>query len=215
MSLNLLYDVVQASLETVYMTAVSTILATLLGLPLGTLLFTSSRIRPHAWINRFTAGLINFTRSIPFIILLVALIPFTRLLIGTSIGINAAIVPLTIGAIPFYARLVDNIYQGLPAGLIETGFSMGANTWQMIKHILLPEAFPSLIQATTVTAIALVNYTAMAGTIGGGGLGDLAIRYGYQRFNSTVMIVTVIILVGIVQLLQMAGDRLTRRYTHC
>lgn len=214
MSLHLLYDLAQASAETIYMTVVSTFFAAVIGLPLGTLLFSSARIKPHPMLNHAIAALINFSRSIPFIILLVALIPVTRLLIGTSIGINAAIVPLTLGAVPFFARLVNNIYQNLPSGLIETGFSMGTSTWQMIKHILFPEAFPALIQATSITAVTLVNYSAMAGTVGGGGLGDLAIRYGYQRFNAIVMIATVLILVAIVQLIQMAGDRLAKRYAH-
>lgn len=213
MSLTMLYDLLIASGETIYMVVASTLFAIILGLPLGTLLFTSTKIKPHAWISRFIAGLINISRSIPFIILLVALIPFTRLLVGTSIGIHAAMVPLTLGATPFFARLVDNVYQTLPAGLIEAGFSMGANTWQMIRYILLPEAFPALIQAVTVTAITLVNYSAMAGTVGGGGLGDLAIRYGYQRFNVGIMLATVFVLIIIVQLLQMGGDRLARHYS--
>lgn len=212
MSLTLFYDVLIASGETLYMVTVSTLLAIALGLPLGTLLFSSARIKPHPALYRLLAGCINFSRSIPFIILLVALIPVTRLLIGTSIGINAAIVPLTLGAAPFFARLVDNIFQNLPRGLIETGFSMGATTWQMIRHILLPEAIPALIQASTVTAITLVNYSAMAGTIGGGGLGDLAIRYGYQRFNLSIMLITIILLVMFVQFLQTGGDRLSSRY---
>ncbi|CEK09853.1 methionine ABC transporter permease [Legionella hackeliae] len=214
MSLTMLYDLLIASGETLYMVLVSTFFAVLLGLPLGTLLFSSTKIKPHAFLNRFISGFINFSRSIPFIILLVALIPFTRLLVGTSIGIHAAMVPLTLGATPFFARLVDNIYQNVPNGLIEAGFSMGTNTWQMIRFILFPEAFPALIQATTVTAITLVNYSAMAGTVGGGGLGDLAIRYGYQRFNIGIMLATVVILVVIVQLLQMGGDRLARRFSH-
>ena len=122
-------------------------------------------------------------------------------------------VPLTIGAAPFFARLVNNVYQSLPAGLIEAGYAMGATTWQMIRYILLPEARPALIQAVTVTAITLVNYSAMAGTVGGGGLGDLAIRYGYQRFNPTIMLITVAILVVIVQLIQMGGDKLARHFS--
>lgn len=213
MSLTLLYDLLSASGETLYMVTISTALAFLLGLPLGTVLFSSGHIKPHPLLNRGIAGLINISRSIPFIILLVALIPLTRLLIGTSIGINAAIVPLTLGATPFFARLVANVYHSLPNGLIETGFSMGASTWQMIRHILLPEALPGLIQATTVTAITLVNYSAMAGTVGGGGLGDLAIRYGYQRFNVTIMLATVAILIILVQLLQMGGDRLAQYFS--
>ncbi|MCP0914199.1 MULTISPECIES: methionine ABC transporter permease [Legionella] len=214
MSPTMLYDFLTATGETIYMVALSTLLAVLLGLPLGTLLFTAEKIKPNPWISRLIAGVINISRSIPFIILLVALIPFTRLLVGTSIGLHAAIVPLTLGATPFFARLVDNIYQSLPAGLIETGHAMGASTLQMIRFILLPEAIPALIHATTVTAITLVNYSAMAGTVGGGGLGDLAIRYGYQRFDVMVMLATVAILVVLVQLLQMGGDRLARRFSH-
>ena len=214
MSLTMLYDLSLATGETIYMVLASTLFAILLGLPLGTLLFTSGKIKPNRTLNHFIAGLINISRSIPFIILLVALIPFTRLLVGTSIGIHAAMVPLTLGATPFFARLVDNIYQSLPTGLIEAGYAMGANTWQIIRHVLLPEAMPSLINAMTVTAITLVNYSAMAGTVGGGGLGDLAIRYGYQRFDVGVMLATVFILVIIVQLLQMGGDRLSRRLLH-
>lgn len=214
MSLTMFYDVLIASGETIYMVIISTFFAILLGLPLGTLLFSSSKIKPNSYLNRFIAALINISRSIPFIILLVALIPITRFIVGTSIGTHAAMVPLTLGATPFFARLVDNIYQNLPKGLIETGFSMGASAWQMIRYLLLPEAFPALIQAITVTAITLVNYSAMAGTVGGGGLGDLAIRYGYQRFNLTVMLATIAILVCIVQGLQMGGDRLAKRFAH-
>lgn len=210
MSTMMSVDLAIATAETCYMVIVSTALATLLGLPLGTLLFTSAHVKPHPALNRFLSMLINFSRSIPFIILLVALIPFTRMLIGTSIGIHAAIVPLTLGATPFFARLIDNVYQSLPFGLIEAGQAMGATTWQMIRRILLPEAMAPLIQAMTVTAVTLVNYSAMAGTVGGGGLGDLAIRYGYQRFNVTVMVATVLILVTLVQVLQMTGDRLAR-----
>ena len=209
MSPTMLYDMLLATGETLYMVCVSTCFAALLGLPLGTLLFVSRDIRPHRLINRMVSGVINFSRSIPFIILLVALIPFTRLLIGTSIGLHAAMVPLTLGAAPFFARLVDNAYQTLPRGLFDAADAMGATTGQIIRHVLLPEARPALIQALTVTATTLVNYSAMAGTVGGGGLGDLAIRYGYQRFDLTVMVSTVLILVIIVQLIQMLGDKLS------
>jgi len=207
MSLTLIYDLGLATAETIYMVVISTLGAVMLGLPLGTLLFLSKRVKPHPGLARFLSAIINISRSIPFIILLVALIPLTRLIVGSSIGIHAAIVPLIIGATPFFARLVDNVYQHLPEGLIETGFSMGTSTWQMIRHILFPEALSPLIQAITVTAITLVNYSAMAGTVGGGGLGDLAIRYGYQRFDAKVMIATIIILIIIVQLIQMIGDK--------
>lgn len=212
MLMTLFFDLLKATAETLYMTLVSTSLAVVLGLPLGTLLFITKAIWPHPKFNKFLETIINFTRSIPFIILLVALIPFTRFIIGTAIGTNAAIVPLTIGAIPFFARLTDNIFLNLPKGLIETGFSMGVTVRQMIRYILLPEATAPLIQAITITGIALVNYSAMAGTVGGGGLGDLAIRYGYQRFNVGIMLATIVILIVIVQLLQTFGDKLAKQY---
>lgn len=213
MSLTIISDLLIATGETLYMVVVSTFFASVLGFPLGTLLFVSDKIKPHPLLKRSIAALINITRSIPFIILLVALIPLTRLIVGTSIGINAAIVPLTLGATPFVARLVDNIYQGIPSGLIDTGYSMGANSFQLIRHLFIPEATPAFIQAITVTAVTLVNYSAMAGTVGAGGLGDLAIRYGYQRFNVNVMIFTVLILIGIVQLIQMIGDKLAHHFS--
>ncbi len=214
MSYPMVYDLFIATLETLYMVFTSTLFALILGLPLGTLLFSSRKIKPAPKLYKLISSLINITRSIPFIILLVAIIPLTRLIVGTSIGLNAAIVPLTIGATPFFARLVDNIYQSLSPGLIETGYSMGANTRQIIRHILLPEAKVGLIQAVTVTAITLVNYSAMAGTVGAGGLGTLAINYGYQRFNAGVMISTVLVLIIMVQLMQMMGDFLVKRYQH-
>lgn len=214
MSLTLITDIAFATGQTLYMVILSTFFAVALGLPLGITLYLTRRIKPNASLHRSIAALINGCRSVPFIILLVALIPFTRLIVGTSIGIHAAIVPLTLGAAPFFARLVDNAFQNLPNGLIETGQAIGASTWQMFSYILLPEARSALIHATTVTAITLVNYSAMAGTVGGGGLGDLAIRYGYQRFNPLVMVITVIVLIILVQLLQMGGDRLAKHYHH-
>lgn len=212
MSLTMLSDLALATAETLYMVFASTLFAILLGLPIGTFLFINSHLKPNRRLQRCLSGLINICRSVPFIILLVALIPVTRFIVGTSIGIHAAIVPLTLGATPFFARLANNIYESLPSGLIETSLAMGANTWQTIRFLLIPEAIPSFIHAITVTAITLVNYSAMAGTVGGGGLGDLAIRYGYQRFNVSMMFTTVILLVVIVQLLQTSGDRLARHY---
>lgn len=206
-------DLAIATGETLYMVILSTCFACLLGLPLGTLLFTSTNIKPNLYLSKFLSAIINLSRSVPFIILLVALIPVTRMIIGSAIGINAAIVPLTLGAAPFFARLVDNVCQGLPKGLIDAGHAMGASTSQMIFQIILPEATPALINAVTVTAITLVNYSAMAGTVGGGGLGDLAIRYGYQRFNVIVMLATVAILIIIVQSIQMLGDKLSQKYS--
>lgn len=214
MSYPMVYDLINATGETLYMVALSTLFAVVLGLPLGTLLYTSKSIKPNPLLHKILSGLINACRSIPFIILLVAIIPFTRLIVGTSIGINAAIVPLTLGAIPFFARLVDNAYQSLPKGLIEAGCSMGASTQQIIVHILLPEARSAMIHAITITAITLVNYSAMAGTVGAGGLGTLAINYGYQRFNAGIMLATVIVLIIMVQLIQMLGDFLAKRYVH-
>lgn len=214
MSYPMAYDLLIATGETLYMVITSTLFAVLLGLPLGTLLYSSKYIKPMPKLHKALSVFINMARSIPFIILLVAIIPFTRLIVGTSIGMNAAIVPLTLGATPFFARLVDNIYQSLSAGLIETGYAMGASTRQIIMHILLPEAKPALIHAVTVTAITLINYSAMAGTVGAGGLGTLAINYGYQRFDAGVMISTVIVLIIIVQLTQMAGDYLAKRFLH-
>ncbi|HAU0829211.1 TPA: ABC transporter permease [Legionella pneumophila] len=214
MSYQMVYDLLSATGETLYMVFFSTLFAVLLGLPLGILLYSSSRIKPNIKLNKILSALINIFRSIPFIILLVAIIPFTRLIVGTSIGINAAIVPLTVGATPFFARLVDNALQSLPLGLIETGYSMGANTRQIILHIILPEAQSGLIHSITVTAITLINYSAMAGAVGAGGLGTLAINYGYQRFNAGIMIATVIVLIILVQLIQMVGDYLAKRCTH-
>ncbi|KTD67286.1 D-methionine transport system permease protein MetI [Legionella steelei] len=214
MSFPMAYDLLLATSETLYMVVTSTVFAVILGLPLGTWLYSSSQIKPKPKVYKTLSAFINMARSIPFIILLVAIIPFTRLIVGTSIGMNAAIVPLTLGATPFFARLVDNVYRSLPSGLIETGYAMGANTRQIILHILLPEAKPALIHAITVTAITLVNYSAMAGTVGAGGLGTLAINYGYQRFDAGIMISTVIILIVMVQLTQMLGDHLAKRFLH-
>lgn len=214
MSYQMVYDLLNATGETLYMVAISTLFAIVLGLPLGTLLYSTRAIRPNPKLHKALSAFINTTRSVPFIILLVAIIPFTRLIVGTSIGMNAAIVPLTLGATPFFARLIDNVYQALPKGLIETGYSMGASTRQIIFYILLPEAKAGIIHAVTVTAITLINYSAMAGTVGAGGLGTLAINHGYQRFDAGIMISTVIVLIVMVQLLQMLGDYLAQRVSH-
>lgn len=214
MSFPMLNNLLIATGETLYMVFLSTLIAVLLGLPLGILLYSSSYIKPMPKLNKAISYIINTIRSIPFIILLVAIIPFTRLLVGTSIGLHAAIVPLSIGAIPFFARLVHNLLEDLPKSLIETGYAMGANSRQIITRILLPEARPALIQSVTMTAITLVNYSAMAGAVGAGGLGTLAINYGYQRFDAAVMLATVVVLIIIVQLMQITGDHLAKRYIH-
>ena len=202
--------------ETLYMVIVSTLLAYLLGLPLGVILVISSpgHISPNPWIERTLGTVINILRSAPFIILLVALIPFTRAVVGTSIGTTAAIVPLVISAAPFVSRIVESSLKEVPYGVIEAAVSMGASPWQIILKVLLPEAKSSLILGVAITTISIIGYTAMAGAVGGGGLGDLAIQYGYDRFRTDIMIVTVVILVIIVQGLQSLGTALARRLAH-
>jgi D-methionine transport system permease protein len=194
--------------ETLYMVLASLLISSLLGIPLGMLLFTTrdNGILQHRTLNRILGSIANIVRSIPFIILLVAVVPFTRLIVGTSIGTNAAIVPLVIGAIPFIARIVENALEEVPGGLVEAAQAMGASPLQIMWRFLLPEALPGIINGLTVTVVALVSYSAMAGAVGGGGLGDLGIRYGYQRFDISMMIATVVVLIILVQLLQWLGD---------
>lgn len=202
----------KATWETIYMVFISSFLSVLIGLALGAFLFVTKNTAHTSlsYLHRILNVIVNVTRSIPFIILMIALIPFTRLLLGTTIGTNAAIVPLTIAAIPFFTRLSENAFEEVPHGLIEAAHSMGASTWQTITKVLLPESLPGLIRATTLTVIGLIGYSAMAGVVGGGGLGELAINYGYQRFDLVVMIETVLILIVLVQLIQMLGDTLAK-----
>ena len=199
--------------ETVYMVAVSMIIATALGVPLGVLLQTTKKggILEAPALNKAVGGVVNAVRSIPFIILMVAIIPFTRLVVGSAIGTTAAMVPLVIAAIPFIGRQVETSLTEVPYGLVEAALSMGVTPVQIIRRVLLPEAMPSIIQQLTTVVISLVGESAMAGAIGGGGLGDLAIRYGYQRFRPDVMIATVIILIVLVQLVQFLGNLLAKR----
>ncbi len=213
MSKALVIELFNATWETLYMVGIASIIATIIGIPLGVCLFITRKhgLLPHKVFNRTLAAIINALRSIPFIILLVAIIPFTRFVVGTSIGTTAAIVPLSIGAFPFVARLVENSLNEIPIGLIEAGQAMGASLWQIIYKILLPEAAASIVNGVTLMVIALIGYSAMAGVVGGGGLGDLAIRYGYQRFDTRIMLITVIILIIMVQLIQVAGDFCTRK----
>lgn len=205
-----------ASLETLYMVFVASLVSVIVGVPLGVLLLVTSK--GYFWSSpRFysvLAAVVNALRSIPFIILMVAIIPFTKFIVGTSIGTTAAIVPLTIGTIPFLGRLVETSLRTVPQGLIEAASSMGATPWQIVRRVLIPEAMPELIQNFTITVIVIIGFSAMAGTIGGGGLGDLAIRYGYMRFRADVMISTVIILIAMVQVVQWIGDLLTRYFDH-
>ena len=199
--------------ETLYMLSVSAIIAAIIGIPLGILLVVTEKngILVCPVLNKPLAFAINMVRSIPFIILMVAIIPFTRMVAGTSIGTTAAIVPLTIAAIPYTARMVETSIREIPFGLIEAAESMGASPYQIIKKVLIPEALPSIRENMTVVIVSLIGSSAMAGTIGGGGLGDLAIRYGYQRFQADVMIATIIVLIIIVQLIQFIGSTWSRK----
>jgi len=203
----------EALQETLLMVGVATVLAELGGLPLGVLLVTTApgRILASPRLHHVLGLIVNVGRSIPFIILMVAIIPFTRWLVGTSIGTTAAMVPLTVAAIPYVARLVESSLNEVDPGVVEAAVAMGASPWQVIWKVYLPEAVPSLILGGTITAITLVGYSAMAGAVGGGGLGDLAIRYGYQRFRTDVMLVTVAVLVVLVQGIQYLGSYWARR----
>lgn len=212
---NALYALLwKSALETLYMVGVSTLLAAIGGLVVGVLLVATGRGRVLAAprIHRVLGGVVNVGRSIPFIILLVAIIPLTRWLVGSAIGTQAAIVPLVVGAIPYVARLVEGALEEVDGGVIEAVVSMGATPWQVITRAYLPEAVPALVRGVTLTAITLIGYSAMAGAVGGGGLGDVAVRYGYQRFRPDVMLATVVILVALVQGIQLAGESLARRW---
>lgn len=206
-------EIGEATLDTLTMLGVSLLATVALGLPLGVLLYVTApgQLRARPRLYAVLSFLVNVLRSLPFVILLIVLIPLTLLLVGTSIGVAGAIVPLVVGAVPFFGRLVENVLREVDRGVIEASQAMGARLPQIVLKVLLPEALPGLIGAATVTAVALVGYTAMSGVIGGGGLGDLAVRYGYQRFQTEVMVVTVALLLLLVQLLQSAGDRLVRR----
>ena len=199
--------------ETIYMVAVSMTIASVLGIPLGVLLHTTSRgqILESPALNRIISAIVNAIRSIPFIILMVAIIPLTRILVGSAIGTTAAMVPLVIASVPFIGRQVETSLKEVPYGLVEAALAMGATPCQIIWHVLLPEAMSSITAQLTTVIISLVGESAMAGAIGGGGLGDLAIRYGYQRFRPEIMLATVVILIILVQAVQFAGNTLAKR----
>ncbi|PWC61851.1 DL-methionine transporter permease subunit [Azospirillum sp. TSH58] len=203
----------KALLDTLYMVAVSGLLGTALGLPLGVLLAVTGRgeLLQNLAFNRIAGVLVNMTRSTPFIILVVAIIPFTRLIAGTSIGTAAAIVPLTVAAVPFIARIVEGAVREVDRGLIEAAQSMGATPFQIIRKVLLPEAMPAIALGLTLSVVSLIGYSAMVGAVGGGGLGDLGIRYGYQRFLPEVMLAVVVVLIVLVQIVQSTGDWIARR----
>lgn len=209
-------SILVATWETVYMVAVSTFLSYVVGLPLGVILVTTSRghILENQRFNQVLGSIVNAVRSIPFIIFLILLIPLTRLVVGTYIGTVASIVPLTLAAIPFVARLVETSLKEIQWGLVEAALSMGADAWQVISKVLLPEAKPALLLGVAITAINLVGYSAMAGIVGGGGLGTLAYFYGYQRYQVVVMWSSVVVLVILVQGIQMLGDSLAANVTN-
>jgi D-methionine transport system permease protein len=202
----------QACWDTLYMVGWSTLVAVVGGLPLGILLVLTDKggLLHNTVLNKVIGQVVNVGRSLPFIILMVALMGFTRSITGTTIGREAAIVPLAIGAIPFFARLVETAVREVDHGLVEAVQSMGGNTWTVVRKVLVPEALPSLISSATTTVVALIGYSAMAGTVGAGGLGDIAIRYGYQRFETGLMWITVAILAVVISVIQFAGDRTAR-----
>jgi D-methionine transport system permease protein len=215
-------EIGQGTLDTLLMTGVSLVLTVILGLPLGIALFLTGNsqrsarpavARAQSIAHGVLSLLVNVLRSVPFLILLILLMPATRHLMGTSLGVPGAIPPLVIAAAPFFARLVETLLREVQSGVFEVCRSIGATTRQTVLWALLPESFTGILAAITVTAIALIGYSAMSGVIGGGGLGDLAVRYGYQRFNTPVMIITVVILVLLVQLIQIVGDRIVIRFS--
>ena len=209
-------EIGRASWDTLLMLGASMALTVLFGVPLGVLLYLSGkgRLAANPVLNAGLSLIVNILRSVPFIILLIVMLPVTVLLVGTSLGVAGAIPPLVVGAAPFYARLVETALREVDKGVVEASQAMGASTFQIVTRALLPEALPGIIAGATVTAIALVSYTAMAGVVGAGGLGDLAIRFGYQRFQTDVMVVTVVLLLVLVQALQMLGDRMVAAVSH-
>ena len=214
MSANLIPILWGSTLQTLYMVALSAILGTLIGAPLGIFLATSRRgeLLSAPMLNTVLGLIVNAARSTPFIILVVAIIPFTRLIAGTSIGTTAAIVPLTIASAPFIARLIETAIREVDAGLIEAARAMGATPGQILRKVLVPEAMPGIVLGLTLAVVSLIGYSAMVGAVGGGGLGDLGIRYGYQRFMPEVMLAVVVILIVLVQLVQSLGEWIAARF---
>lgn len=208
--------VTSATIETLQMVVFSTIFSLALGLPLGILLcITASEVQggiiPHPILNQILGRIVNVLRSFPFIILMIVLFPLSRIILGTSIGTTAAIVPLSIAAAPFVARVIESALKEVDPGVVQAAKSMGSTNWQIIHKVLVPEAMPSLVAGITLTIINLIGYSAMAGAIGGGGLGDLAIRYGYQRFRGDVMIASVVVILVLVELVQVVGDKIVAK----
>jgi len=205
--------IVPAFKETIYMVSITTLLSILIGTPIGVLLVSTRKkhILENNVLHQTLSYIVNLGRSFPFIILMIFIIPLTRLLVGTSIGTNAAIIPLTMATIPFYARVIENALLEVDWGIIEASQAMGATPFQIIYKVLIPESMPAIILGITITLINVISYSAMAGTVGGGGLGDLAIRYGYHRFDNQIMIWTVILLILIVQIIQISGNFISKQ----
>ena len=199
-------------LDTLLMVGVSSLVALVVGVPMAVLLVTSDKggIFEAPLLNRVLGAFVNLFRSIPFLILMVALIPFTRLVVGTTYGVWAAVVPLTIAATPFFARIAEVSLREVDQGLVEAAQAMGCRRWHIVWHVLLPEALPGIVGGFTITLVTLINSSAMAGAIGAGGLGDIAYRYGYQRFDSQIMLTVIAMLVALVALIQLGGDRLAK-----
>lgn len=216
MSEQVIYLLLKGTWETIVMTFLSGFFGFVLGLPVGIILFLTRRgqILEHNTTHRTLSVIVNILRSIPFIILIVWMIPFTRALVGTSIGVSAALVPLSIGAAPFIARLVENILIALPSGLIEAARALGATPMQIVYKVLLPEALPSLINAASITLITLVGYSAMGGAVGAGGLGQVGYQYGYIGYDAAIMNAVLLLLVLLVFLIQYSGDKLSKRFDH-
>lgn len=202
--------------QTAWMVGWSFLIVVVLGLAVGVILRLASPdgLRPNPIVYQSVGIVVNLARSLPFLILMIALISFTRWLVGTAYGATAAIVPLSVGAIPFYARVVESALREVSPGKIEAAQVMGANTWQVVRKVLLPESLPGLISGATLTLVTLIGYSTMAGAIGGGGVGDFAIRYGYQRFNGEVLLMAVVVLIIIVQLVQSIGDAIVNRMAY-
>ncbi|PTM56712.1 methionine ABC transporter permease [Desmospora activa] len=203
----------QASGETVYMVAISTFFTALFGIPLGILLVITDRgqIAAQPWLQRIIAAFVNLFRAVPFIVLVLFLFPVAQLLVGTTLGPTAATIPLIAGAAPFYARMVETALREVDKGVIEAAQAMGSTKWRVVTRVLLPEATPALVSGLTVTCVTLISFSAMAGVVGGGGLGDAAYRFGFQSFNDAMLVVCGILLVLLVQIVQWGGDRLARR----
>ena len=206
-------DIGQASLDTSVMLAGSLGFSVLLGLPLGVILFLTGkgRLLENGPAHAGLSFAVNVLRSVPFVILLIVMIPLTMLLVGTSLGVAGAIPPLVVGAAPFYARLVETALREVDNGLIEAAQAMGCTKWDIVRHVYLPEALPGIVGGFTITLVALISSSAMAGAVGAGGLGDLAIRYGYQRFDTQVMLIVIVVLIALVTLVQASGDRLAHK----